>query len=86
VTNAVEVRVDRVQVWIAKPLNFVPAAQLQAMETLGDDVYRNLLVRARANGYNVEADTRRVTHPPNTELLIGSFDFLIDFDFSSAVS
>lgn len=86
VTNHVEVRVDRLQVWIAKPLNFDPDGQLQAMETLGDDVYRNLLVLARAAGYNVEADTRRITRPANSELIIANFDFLVDYDFSSAVS
>lgn len=86
VTNSAEVRVDRVTVWIAKPLNFAGPAQLRTMETLIDAIYRQLLVLALAAGYNVEADTRRVTHPPNTELLIASASFRVDFDFSTAVS
>lgn len=86
VTHDAEVRVDRLTVWIAKALNFSGPTQLQAMETLLDDVYRRLNVLARAAGYNVEADTRRVTHPPNTELLIASATFRVDYDFNAAVS
>jgi hypothetical protein len=85
VTNNAEVRRDRVTVWIAKPVNFAGPVTLRTMQTLIDDLYRNLLVLARANGYNVDADTRRVTHPPTGELLIASASFTVDFDFSSAV-
>lgn len=85
-TNDAEVRVDRVTVWIAKPLNFAGPATLQAMETLIDDLYRHLLVEARDNGYNVEADTRRVTRPATMEVLIASASFTVDYDFDAAVS
>lgn len=85
VTNSVEVRVDRVTCWIAKPLNFAGAATLQAMETLIDDLYRQLLVLALTAGYNVTADTRRITVGKDSEVLIASAAFLVDFDFSSAV-
>lgn len=85
-TNDVEARIDRLQVWIAKPLNFDPDGQLQAMETLLDNVYRYLLPVARAAGYNIEADTRRVSRPANSELIIANQDLLVDYDFSSATS
>jgi hypothetical protein len=86
VTNGMEVRVDRVTLWMAKPLNFAGPTQLQALEDLLDDIYRTLIPVARAAGYNVEADTRRVTHPPNTEHLIASATFRVDYDFSTAAS
>lgn len=85
-TNSAEVRVDRITAWIAKPLNFDGPSTLQTLETLIDDLYRSLLVQARADGYNVEADTRRVTRPATSELLIASASFTVDYDFSSAVS
>src|SRR4051812_10903133 len=47
ITHDVEARVDRITVWIAKPLNFTGPTQLQAMETLIDDIYRRLVVLAR---------------------------------------
>jgi hypothetical protein len=87
-TNDVEVRVDRLQVWIAKPLTFgagAAAAQLQAMADLGDDLYRYLVVAARTAGYNVEADTRRISAAKDSELLIANFDFRVDYDFDAAV-
>lgn len=83
VTNGAEVRVDRITVWIAKPLNFAGPATLQAMQTLIDTVYRQLLVLALASGYNVIADTRRVTAAKDSELLIASAAFTVDFDFST---
>jgi hypothetical protein len=86
ITNDQEVRIDRVTVWIAKPLNFAGPAALQAMQTLIDDLYRHLVVEARDNGYNVEADTRRVTRPATSELLIASASFTVDYDFNAAVS
>lgn len=85
-TNSLEVRIDRVTVWMTKPLNFAGDQQLLVMETLIDDIYRQLLALALTAGYNVEADTRRVTHPPNTELLVANATFRVDYDFSSAVS
>lgn len=85
VTADVEVRVDRLTIWIAKPVNFAGPDQLQAMEDVIDDLYRQLVVLARAAGYNVEADTRRVTRPPNTEHLIASASFRVDYDFDAAV-
>lgn len=84
VTNQAEVRVDRVTVWIAKPLNFAGPATLQAMQTLIDTVYKQLLVLAVSAGYNVIADTRRVTVPKDGEVLIASAAFTVDFDFSTA--
>jgi len=86
VTHDVEVRIDRIGVWIAKPLNFAGAAQLIALSAILDDLYRQLVVLGRAAGYNVEADTRRITHPPNTELLIASQVLRVDYDFSSATT
>lgn len=85
VTNDGEVRVDRIILWIAKPLNFAGPTTLQAMETLIDAVYKQLLVLARTAGYNVIADTRRITTPKENELLIASAAFTVDFDFSTAV-
>lgn len=83
-TNQAETRIDRLTVWMATPLGFAGPATLQAMQTLIDTVYKQLLVTARANGYNVEADTRRVTAPRDGELLIASASFTVDFDFSTA--
>lgn len=85
VTNDVEVRVDRLRIWVAKPLAFVGQAQFEAMEQLADTIYRYLLVNARANGWNVDADSRRVTRPAAAELIIGEFGFRVDYDFSSAL-
>jgi hypothetical protein len=83
VTNNAEVRVDRVTLWLAMPVNFAADTTLQAMETLIDTIYKQLLGLALTAGYNVAADTRRVTHPKDGELLIGSASFTVDFDFST---
>ena len=85
-TNDKEVRVDRITLWIAKPLNFAGATTLQVLHTLLDDIYRYLLVQARTDGYNVEADTRRITRPATGEVLIASMSFTADYDFNAATS
>lgn len=84
-TNNLEVRVDRLTFWVTKPLNFDSDGQFTAMENLGDSIYKYLLPNARTNGWNVEADQRRITRPPNTELIVASFSFTVDYDFSSAI-
>jgi hypothetical protein len=85
-TNNAEVRIDRVTFWIAYPVNFDGDTALQALETLVDTIYRALLVQARTDGYNVEADTRRITRPAGFELLVASQAFTVDFDFSTAAT
>lgn len=85
VTNAGEVRIDRLVVWIARPLAFAGRAQVAALEQLGDTIYRALVAAGTANGWNVEADSRRITMPKNTDLVIASFGFRVDYDFSAAV-
>jgi secreted Zn-dependent insulinase-like peptidase len=85
-TNNAEVRIDRVTFWIAYPVNFDGDTALQALETLVDTIYRALLVQARTDGYNVEADTRRITRPAGLELLVASQAFTVDFDFSTAAT
>lgn len=85
VTNDVEVRVDRLRIWVAKPLAFAGQAQFEAMEQLADTIYRYLLVNARANGWNVDADARRVTRPAAAEVIIGEFGFRVDYDFNSSL-
>lgn len=83
VTNHQEVRVDRLVVMVAKPISFVGLDQFEAMEQLGDTIYRQLSADGRTNGWNVEADTRRITHPPKTELIVASFGFRVDYDFDA---
>lgn len=84
-TNYAETRVDRLVVWIAKPLAFAGAAQFEALEQLGDTLYRALVAEGTVQGWNVEAENRRLTNPRNTELVVGSFAFRVDYDFSASV-
>jgi hypothetical protein len=85
-TNFQEVRIDRLIVMVAKPVSFAGQAQFETMEQLGDTIYRQLCADGRTNGWNVEAANRRITNPPDTELIIASFGFTVDYDFSSAVA
>ena len=83
-TNDVEVRIDRVTLWVAYPRDFAGAAALTALSDLLDDVYRTLLPIARTAGYNLDPDTRRIT--PKDDVLIASQAFRVDYDFSSAAA
>jgi hypothetical protein len=84
VGNEQEVRIDRLEVWVAKPVSFAGVAQFEALEQLGDQIYRYLSADGRTQGWNVEADTRRITQPKGTELLIASFAFRTDYDFDAS--
>lgn len=86
VTNYAEVRIDRLRVFVSKPLAFAGLAQMEAMVQLGDTMYRELVEDGLTQGWNIELDGHRVTQPKNTELLIGSFDFRVDYDFSVATT
>lgn len=83
-TNDVETRVDRLIVWVAKPLAFAANDQLAAMVTLMDEIYRYLSADGRTNGWNVEQDGHQVQQPKKTELLIGRFSFTVDYDFDAS--
>lgn len=82
--NDQEVRIDRLEVWVARPVSFAGQAQFEVLEQLGDQIYRYLSSDGRIRGWNVEADSRRITNPQGTELLIASFGFRADYDFDSS--
>lgn len=79
-----EVRIDRVRLFVAKPIAFAGRSQMRAMIALGDAIYRALSADGRTNGWNVEQLNHRVTTPAKSELLIGSFDFTVDYDFDAS--
>lgn len=84
-TNYVEARIDRLEVWISKPLNFAGVAQFEALLQLSDTLYRYLSADGRTNGWNVEQDGHDVRQVKGADLIVGRFSFKVDYDFSSAV-
>lgn len=84
-TNHSEARIDVLRVYVAKPKAFAGLTQMEALVTLGDTMYRHLLVDALTQGWNVEMAAHKTSSPANTDLVIGSYDFRVDYDFSSAV-
>lgn len=86
VTSNQEVRIDRIRLLVAKPIAFAGRSQHRALLTLGDAIYRALVANGRTQGWHVAQQNHRVTQPANTELLIASFDFTVDYDFDVASS
>jgi hypothetical protein len=86
-SNKQEVRVHRLTVYVAKPASFAGLAQMEAMLELGDTMYRYLIADGLTQGWNVSTGGgERVTNPKKTELVIASYPFLVDFDFSVSIS
>lgn len=85
-TNDMEVRIDRLRLYIAKPMAFAGRSQQVAMLALFDTIYRELAADGRANGWNVELLGHRVTSPAKSEIVVGSLDLSVDYDFSVAAS
>lgn len=83
VTNDQEVRIDRLVVYVAKPLAFAGQDQVDAMHTLLDTIYTQLVQTARDHGWNIESDQRRVTRNPKTQLIVGSLGVNVDYDFDA---
>ena len=86
VTSQTEARIDRLRIYLAKPKAFAGNTQKKAMLTLFDTIYRYLAADGRTNGWNVELLGHRVSSPAKSDLIIGSLDLSVDYDYSVATS
>jgi hypothetical protein len=84
ITNHVAARVDRLTVFIARKVAFGGSASPEALEAQLITIERYLKTDGRQNGFHVEAVGRKMK--ASKEVVIGSIDLTVDYDFNEAVS
>jgi hypothetical protein len=83
----VAVRVDRLELFVARKIAFNGHTQQRVLETQLIAIERAFIADGLSQGYHVTVDgsARRVTQPRGKDVLIASCAFLVDYDFSEAV-
>jgi hypothetical protein len=86
-TAMVSVRIDRIELFVARKMAFDGHTQQRALEAQLVAIERALIADGLNSGYHVIVDgsARRVTQPKNKDLLIASCAFLVDYDFLESV-
>jgi hypothetical protein len=84
-TSNLEVRRDRLAIWIARPLTPDGQVDVESMQTTALTIQRRLIADGPNNNYYPRFTAREISKVDDTDVAIMAIEFLVDYDVSVAV-